>query len=94
MEAKTIVYMLRSDREPSRHYTGLTSNLERRLRWHNAGQNVDTARDRPWSVVVSFAFGNETIARKFERYLKSGSGREFAKRHSEDIGNTSFRAHG
>lgn len=88
MEAKTIVYMLRSDREPSRHYTGLTSNLERRLRWHNAGQNVDTARDRPWSLVDSFAFGNETIARKFERYLKSGSGREFAKRHFGDIPRT------
>ena len=47
MEPKTIVYMLRSDRDPSRHYTGLTANFERRLQWHNAGQNVDTARDRP-----------------------------------------------
>ena len=81
MEPQTIVYMLRSDANPSRHYTGLTSNFEQRLLWHNAGQNVDTARDRPWSLVVSFRFNNETLARKFEKYLKSGSGREFAKRH-------------
>jgi putative endonuclease len=88
MEPKIIVYMLRSDTDPSRHYTGLTSNLERRLQWHNAGQNVDTARDRPWSLVVSFTFRNEAIARKFENYLKSGSGREFAKRHFGDIPGT------
>ena len=41
------VYVLRSDREPDRYYTGLTSNLAVRL----------------------------------ERYLKSGSGVAFAKRH-------------
>jgi putative endonuclease len=81
MEPKTIVYMIRSDRNPFRHYTGLTSNFQQRLQWHNAGQNVDTARDRPWSLVVSFQFNDEALARKFEKYLKSGSGREFAKRH-------------
>ena len=81
MQTKNTVYMIRSDRDPSRHYTGLTSDLEERLRCHNAGQNVDTAQDRPWSLVVSFCFSSEAVARKFERYLKSGSGREFAKRH-------------
>jgi putative endonuclease len=84
MEPKTIVYMLRSDRDPSRHYTGITANFERRLQWHNAGQSVHTARDRPWSLVVSFTFNNEALARRFEKYLKSGSGREFAKRHFAD----------
>jgi putative endonuclease len=81
METKNFVYVLRSDRDPARHYTGLTSNVERRLRWHNAGQNVDTARDRPWHLVVAFQFSDERVARRFEKYLKSGSGREFAKRH-------------
>ena len=88
MEIKNIVYMIRSDRDPSRHYTGLTSDLEKRLRWHNAGQNVDTARDRPWSLVVAFNFSSEALARKFERYLKSGSGREFARRHFTGIPET------
>jgi predicted GIY-YIG superfamily endonuclease len=84
MDIKNIVYVLRSERDPSRHYTGLTSDFERRLKWHNAGQNVDTARDRPWKLVVAFHFADEQIARRFERYLKSGSGREFAKRHFGD----------
>ena len=88
MEDKTIVYILRSDRNPSRHYTGMTSDLEKRLRWHNAGQNVDTAGDRPWSLVVSFHFRTESVARRFEKYLKSGSGREFTKRHFADIPET------
>ena len=89
MQTKNTVYILRSDSNQSRHYTGLTSDLEKRLKWHNAGcQNVDTARDRPWTVVVAFHFADERVARRFERYLKSGSGREFAKRHIADIPST------
>ena len=88
METKKTVYILRSDCNPSRHYTGLTSDLDKRLRWHNAGQNVDTARDRPWTLVVAFHFADEKIARRFENYLKSGSGREFAKRHFSRIPET------
>ena len=76
-ERKT-VYILRSDRNPQRHYTGVTADIAQRLRWHNAGQNMHTAQDRPWSVVVSIEFNNEETASKCERYLKSGSGRAFA----------------
>lgn len=83
METKAIVYLLRSGRKPSRHYTGLTSDLGRRLEWHNSGQNTSTADDRPWTVSVSFHFADEGTARRFETYLKTGSGREFAGRHFE-----------
>ena len=75
------VYVLRSLRDPTCHYVGLTSDVVRRLEWHNAGQNSHTARNRPWSVVVSIEFKDEGTARRFERYLKSGSGRVFATRH-------------
>ena len=78
---KRFVYILRSDRSPSRHYVGITSDVARRLIWHNAGQNVHTARDRPWSLVVSMEFSTQLTAYRFERYLKSGSGRAFSKRH-------------
>ena len=78
---KCFVYILRSDCKPERHFAGLTADVAKRLRWHNAGQNVHTARDRPWSIVVSLEFRTEESARRFERYLKSGSGRAFAKRH-------------
>jgi putative endonuclease len=75
------VYVLRSLRDPARHYVGLTSNVPRRLEWHNAGQNAHTAKNRPWSVVVSIELKDEETARRLERYLKSGSGRVFATRH-------------
>ena len=78
---KRVVYILRSDRNPDRHYTGITSCLESRLAWHNAGQNTHTARDRPWTVVAAIALRTEDAARAFERYLKSGSGRAFASKH-------------
>jgi len=78
---KRFVYILRSDSNPARHYVGLTADVPTRLKWHNGGQNVHTARDRPWSVIVSLEFATEAAARQFERYLKSGSGRAFAKRH-------------
>lgn len=80
-QRKRFVYILRSESDPERHYVGLTSDLAARLRDHNAGQNVHTARNRPWRIIVSVEFPTELAARNFERYLKSGSGRAFAKRH-------------
>lgn len=78
---KRIVYVLRSDSDPDRHYVGVTSDLPARLRWHNHGPSGHTMSCRPWSVVVSIEFQTERDAVRFEKYLKSGSGRSFAKRH-------------
>ena len=78
---KRIVYILRSRADPSRHYVGITNNLRERLEWHNDRPSGHTIRHRPWSVVVSMEFTTEKAARHFEKYLKSGSGRAFAKRH-------------
>jgi len=38
------VYILVSDADPSRHYTGLTDDLTGRLTAHNAGQVLHTAK--------------------------------------------------
>lgn len=78
---KRTVYILRSDADPSRYYTGLTSDLSARLEWHNHGPCGVTTANRPWSLVVSMEFATERAARRFEKYLKSGSGRAFSKRH-------------
>ena len=83
-QEKRFVYVLRSDANPERHYVGLAADVDERLAAHNAGMSVHTARDRPWSLVVSIEFRNEGVARRFEHYLKSGSGRAFAKRHFAD----------
>ena len=78
---KHTVYIIQSDVDPSRFYTGITSDLENRLDWHNRGACPHTINDRPWSIVVSLEFRTQKDAVRFERYLKSGSGRAFAKRH-------------
>jgi putative endonuclease len=78
---QTIVYVLRSDAEPSRYYTGLTSNLASRLNAHNSGRVPHTANGRPWIVDVVVEFSDERRAVAFEKYLQSGSGNAFAKRH-------------
>ena len=64
-----------------RHYVGIASDPRARLAWHNAGPCGFTVANRPWSLVVSIEFQSERQALRFERYLKSGSGRAFAKRH-------------
>ena len=76
------VYLLRSLRHPGRHYVGLTKNLAGRLAYHNARKFTHTAKYAPWGTVVVIRFTNSGKARDFERYLKSGSGHAFAKRHS------------
>ena len=50
---------------------------------HNDGRCPHTAMRRPWQLHVSIEFADEETALRFERYLKSGSGRAFANRHFE-----------
>jgi predicted GIY-YIG superfamily endonuclease len=75
------VYLLRSIPHPRRRYVGSTSGLRRRLAEHDAGASLATAPYRPWRIVVAITFADATKAIAFERYLKSGSGAEFARRH-------------
>jgi putative endonuclease len=84
---KRIVYILRSDAAPARHYIGITNDMRGRLDWHNDGPCGHTVHHRPWSLVVSMEFRNERQAARFEKYLKSGSGRAFTKRHFGAVGN-------
>jgi putative endonuclease len=78
---RRFVYVLRSLVDPTRHYVGLTSDVALRLVAHNAGQSHHGAKYRPWTLVVPVEFAAEEEAARFEKYLKSGSGRAFAKRH-------------
>jgi putative endonuclease len=75
------VYVLGSESQPGRFYTGVTSDLTARLSAHNRGDSVHTATGRPWRVVVALVFADAGRARAFEKYLKSGPGRAFAERH-------------
>ena len=74
------VYRLQSIPNPTFGYTGLTSNLHRRLLQHNRGENPSTAPYTPFSIVFASSFPSKQRALAFEGYLKSGSGHAFAKR--------------
>jgi putative endonuclease len=65
----------------NRYYTGLTSDVAARLAEHNAGRSKHTASGRPWKIVTTIEFSDSDRAEAFEEYLKSGSGRVFARRH-------------
>ena len=75
------VYILVSKENEKIHYTGITRNLRQRLLEHNRGKCPNSSPHRPWRIETVLAFKSETKARAFEKYLKSGSGREFACRH-------------
>lgn len=75
------VYMLQSESAPDRHYIGCTHDLKERLAQHNRGESFHTKKFIPWKLVGYVAFSDYAKADKFETYLKSGSGRAFAKKH-------------
>jgi len=75
------VYVLQSDADADRYYVGCTGDLKDRVRRHNAGEVTHTAKHGPWHLVTYVAFSDREKAFAFERYLKSGSGRAFTKRH-------------
>ena len=75
------VYQLRSTSTIGRRYVGLTQNLKHRLDCHNSGVVNSTAPFAPWEIEVAIAFQDEAKAIAFEKYLKTHSGRSFAKRH-------------
>jgi len=80
-DSKRFVYVLESKVTPERHYVGLSSNVTTRLTLHNDGLSIHSSSHRPWRLLVSIEFAEERTAIAFERYLKSGSGRAFARRH-------------
>ena len=81
---KRYVYVLKNANDKPQFYVGLTSDVDARLAAHNAGRCQHTASRRPWQRHVVLEFSDEERAIRFERYLKSGSGRAFAKRHFEE----------
>ena len=81
MKDFTYVYVLLSEKDPTRRYTGLTNDLKARLKSHNQGSNPHTSKYRPWQIETAIAFRSMKKAAAFEKYLKSHSGRAFASKH-------------
>ena len=59
-------------------YYGTTSDLKKRFQEHNSGLSKSTKAFFPWRLVWYGAFEKESLAKAFERYLKTGSGKAFS----------------
>ena len=79
------VYVL-TTLDGTRYYVGLTNDVAARLTAHNTGNVPHTAKFRPWRLHLVISFHDEDSAHRFERYLKTGSGRSFARRHFDRLG--------
>ena len=60
-------------------YVGMTNDIERRVLEHNSGENKSTKAYKPFILIHKEQFETRIEARKREKYLKSGIGKEFLK---------------
>ena len=63
------------------YYVGCTNNIQERLERHQKAQVAATASRLPVILEFYFATEDKYQAFEFEKYLKSGSGRAFIKKH-------------
>ena len=61
-------------------YYGLTKNLRKRVDEHKLGKVRVTKAYLPLFLIWYCVFKNKIQAARFEKYLKSGSGRAFVKK--------------
>ncbi|NQU77133.1 GIY-YIG nuclease family protein [Candidatus Falkowbacteria bacterium] len=69
------VYLLKLSNQ--KIYTGSTPSLKRRLEEHRIGKCEATKNLRPVKLIWYCVFPNRLSARRFENYLKTGSGQAF-----------------
>ncbi|MFA5870309.1 MAG: GIY-YIG nuclease family protein [Candidatus Paceibacterota bacterium] len=77
------VYLIKS-KTSGKIYIGQTINLEKRLMRHNGilptkNSSFTNKQGENWEVLYTEQFKTRTEAKKRERELKSGKGREFLK---------------
>ena len=70
------VYIIQNIKD-KKFYTGITNNLDRRLKEHNKGKNYSTKNRGSFQLVYSEKYFSRNDARKREKFFKSGIGREF-----------------
>lgn len=75
------VYILQSVEQPEHFYVGKTTDLNKRFAQHNNGESVHTNKFKSWKIRTVIRFDASSKAEDFEKYLKSSSGRAFAKKH-------------
>src|ERR1700752_1165372 len=73
------IYILLSLKD-GKYYIGSTSNIERRLKFHNTGLQKSTKSRTPFKLIHSESFDSKEEALKRERQIKSYKGGEAFKK--------------
>jgi hypothetical protein len=76
-----LCFVIRSMWIPSAIIVALPKNIDQRVKEHNEGKSLHTAKYGPWELAVYLGVPSKTKALDLEHYLKSGSGRAFLQRH-------------
>ena len=75
------VYILKSEKQVGAIYIGYTSDLKCRIKEHNSTSNRHhSSKYSPWELESYFAFSDKIDAERFEKYLKSSSGKAFLRK--------------
>ncbi len=77
------VYVLRCDKKS--FYTGLTNNIERRIKEHRAGKKGYTAKFNKKEIVFLFELDNRKEARKVEIYIKRVGAKRFLVKNEKSL---------
>jgi len=72
------VYIL-LNKAKTRTYTGVTDNIEKRLKEHNEGKIKSSRPYRPYQVIHAEEFETLSQARQMEKFYKSTTGRRRLK---------------
>lgn len=73
------VYLLKLSNDD--FYAGSTKDIKARIEKHKNGEVAHTAKFRPHKLVWYASFAEKNKAARFEKYLKSSSGKAFRNKH-------------
>lgn len=82
------VYFLQRTKD-YKFYIGCTSDIEKRVQYHNSGKNKSTKHRKPFILVYTEKYKDKHEAYKREYYLKSPQGFLEKKRIIENLNNNS-----
>src|SRR5690606_14909790 len=77
-----ILYSLAVDR----YYVGMTSNIQQRLKKHNANYKGFTKKDNDWTVKYNEKYNNKNDAEQRERKIKSWKSRKMIEKLISEAG--------
>lgn len=78
------LYILLSLKD-KKFYTGITSDLRKRLKEHNSGKNISTSYRRPLKLIYYEAYLLKSDAEAREKYLKTSMGKRVLKKQLKNF---------